>query len=117
MFEVGTKLIRIQTGQHYIIEKTKLSKVKGKFLKKEVLYHLKSEYDSSLDLIVHKDELKTLFMCVKQTNADRIRAMSDEELAEFLGEFATRTCHYCLECGISCNGERLKWLKAEAEGE
>lgn len=52
-----------------------------------------------------------------QTNADKIRSMSDEELAEFLGEFATRTCHYCLECGISCKDERLKWLKAEAEGE
>lgn len=52
-----------------------------------------------------------------KTNADKIRSMSDEELAEFLGEFATRTCHYCLECGISCKDERLKWLKAEAEGE
>lgn len=111
MFEVGTKLIRIQTGQHYIIEKTKLSKVKGKFLKKEVLYHLKSEYDSSLDLIVHKDELKTLFMCVKQTNADRIRVMSDEELAELFAKLA-----WNIEVQTTPL-KYLEWLKKEAEGE
>lgn len=111
MFEAGTKLIRIQTGQHYIIEKTKLSKVKGKFLKKEVLYHLKSEYDSSLDLIVHKDELKTLFMCVKQTNADRIRAMSDEELAELFAKLA-----WNIEVQTTPL-KYLEWLQAEAEGE
>ena len=111
MFEVGTKLIRIQTGQHYIIEKTKLSKVKGKFLKKEVLYHLKSEYDSSLDLIVHKDELKTLFMCVKQTNADRIRAMSDEELAELFAKLA-----WNIEVQTTPL-KYLEWLQSEAEAE
>ena len=57
------------------------------------------------------------FERIVQTNADVIRSMTDEELAEFLGRFATRTCHYCLECGISCKEERIKWLQSEAERE
>ena len=54
-----------------------------------------------------------------QTKADRIRAMSDEELAEFL-----YSCEFCNICEESCdncryNGEcerRLAdWLKHPAE--
>ena len=40
-----------------------------------------------------------------QTNADRIRAMSDEELANVLREFATKPMQ----------GSFLKWLKQPAE--
>lgn len=39
------------------------------------------------------------------TNADRIRAMSDEELADVLREFATKPIQ----------GSFLKWLKQPAE--
>ena len=133
MFEVGTKLIRIQTGQHYVIEKTELSKVKGKILKKEVLYHLKSEYHSSLDLIVHEEELKTLFKCAKQTNADRIRAMTDEELASAMLSLDIDSCDlipFCkntdqctemLDNGVKitdemCKEGLVKWLRSESEG-
>lgn len=58
-----------------------------------------------------------------QTNADRIRAMSDEELAEFLAKryvlctrcFFKRTCSkdpigVCLECWLA-------WLRSPAESE
>ena len=41
------------------------------------------------------------------TNADRIRAMSDEELANVLHEFAAKPMH----------GSFLKWLQQPAEGE
>ena len=41
------------------------------------------------------------------TNADRIRAMTDEELANVLREFATKPMQ----------GSFLKWLKQPAEGE
>ena len=41
----------------------------------------------------------------KQTNADRIRAMSDEELVNVLLEFATKPMQ----------GSFLKWLKQPAE--
>ena len=48
------------------------------------------------------------------SNADRIRAMSDEELAEYLCGLT-----YCCECEHrgTCNGEDgyLKWLKQPAE--
>jgi hypothetical protein len=52
-----------------------------------------------------------------QTNADRIRAMSDEELAEFI----CSRCHFQdidnTMCGaiISCDGNCLEWLKQPAE--
>ena len=53
------------------------------------------------------------------TNADRIRAMSDEELCKFLGE--CKFCDICVEGCDSCtyNGDcdkrLLEWLKQPAE--
>lgn len=56
-----------------------------------------------------------------QTNADRIRQMSDEELANLIGT------HDCLDCPLnneddwcagaagSCRGNVLDWLKAPVE--
>ena len=57
----------------------------------------------------------------KRTNADRIRNMSDEELAEFLAYNA-----YCEECYVekddsccypdgTCKQKHLDWLQSEAE--
>ena len=62
-----------------------------------------------------KDELP------KQTNADRIRNMSDEELAEFLCEY--EACPLCShQTDNMCNskncdevGITLKWLQAEVK--
>lgn len=54
----------------------------------------------------------------KQTNADRIRSMTDEELAEFLKEvkedyqWANPDYPDCDDCG-----EWLNWLQSEAEME
>ena len=45
------------------------------------------------------------------TNADRIRAMSDEELAEFLGDWAQR--HRAWMC--DSQGECLAWLQEPAK--
>lgn len=53
------------------------------------------------------------------TNADRIRAMSNEELCEFLGEY--KFCDICKEGCDSCtyNGDcdkrLLEWLQQPAE--
>ena len=61
----------------------------------------------------------------KQTNADRIRAMSDEELADFLEEF--EVCTYCKYCDKErCTFENpcthefagviaYEWLKSEVK--
>lgn len=53
------------------------------------------------------------------TNADRIRSMTDEELAEF---FASKSpcdyyCNYRKKCcsEISCKQGILEWLQSEAE--
>lgn len=55
----------------------------------------------------------------KQTNADRIRAMSDEDLAEL---FANDNCGYCRihdfcfdkGCAGNCKDVWLGWLRQEA---
>lgn len=58
----------------------------------------------------------------RQTNADRIRNMSDEELAELL--FNKSRCDNCFaNCNdkdncpslSSCYSRHLKWLQSEAE--
>ena len=61
-----------------------------------------------------------LFEPKKQTNADQIRSMSDEELAEFLGQYFT--CEYeCPAakdgCSRDCNGTIMEWLQSEVEGQ
>ena len=64
---------------------------------------------------------------LKETHADRIRAMSDEELAEFLcGVYDDDNCGvYQDECGKFINGTTiidydqykiLEWLKSEVVG-
>ena len=63
------------------------------------------------------------------TNADRIRAMSDEELAAFLDTWGC--CHHCIEherlsdnrwfsderCDEKCVEHCLEWLKQPAQEE
>lgn len=57
---------------------------------------------------------------VPMTNGDRIRAMSDEDLADFLRGFNGMCETHCPfgECGIhslSCRDLAIKWLKQEEE--
>ena len=55
-----------------------------------------------------------------QTNADRIRAMTDEELAEFIGLIRRPVnLMYCDfdNCPSNCDECRLEWLKREAKDE
>lgn len=55
----------------------------------------------------------------RKTNADRIRNMSDEELAEWISTKDTcGQCAYELECvcmKVPCTNGILKWLQSEAE--
>lgn len=63
----------------------------------------------------------------KKTNADRIRSMTDEELAEFLpiaSDFICQPTEECIRntvmnhCGECEKTEEcaMKWLRAESEG-
>ncbi|MBO5970725.1 MAG: hypothetical protein J6S14_19805 [Clostridia bacterium] len=53
-----------------------------------------------------------------QTNADRIRAMTDEELAKFIASQRT-DCYHCpvMECVDACKVSWLNWLKSPADKE
>ena len=59
---------------------------------------------------------------IHQTNADRIRSMSDEELADFIRELnecclagaGMVDCSNNTEC-IDCKGIVLEWLQSEVE--
>lgn len=77
---------------------------------------------SSYDLKTVLGYIDTYFEIVesdKQTNADRIRHMSDEELAEWISTKDTcGQCAYELECvcmKVPCTNGILKWLQSEAE--
>lgn len=71
------------------------------------------------DCRVGLDGKPTNYQPKPKTNADRIRAMSDEELCKFLGE--CKFCDICEEGCDSCtyNGDcdkrLLDWLKQPAE--
>ena len=47
---------------------------------------------------------------VPKTNADRIRSMSDEELAEYISELVRNAHEY-----LTGEGDWLQWLKSEAK--
>lgn len=57
-----------------------------------------------------------------KTNADKIRNMTNEELAEFFFEPNQEFCRKCKYLGSDCDGlyckeSMLEWLKQTAEGE
>ena len=48
------------------------------------------------------------------TNAEKIRAMNDEELADFMvNDFCELLCKSPTVCDGQCNLKLLKWLKQE----
>lgn len=53
---------------------------------------------------------------VGMTNADRIRAMTDEELAELLRDYQCNTCDFIGFCGETdkCKEEIFEWLQSES---
>jgi hypothetical protein len=53
------------------------------------------------------------------TNADKIRGMNDEQLADFLDRLIESPCHFCRysdgnSCDGSCDDATIDWLKQEA---
>ena len=48
------------------------------------------------------------------TNADRLRAMSDEEMAEWFVSLGGEVCPFVGDCQHSCRQCWLDWLREEA---
>lgn len=49
------------------------------------------------------------------TNADRLRSMTDEELAEFISYCGCP--NHAMDCRASCKDCTMKWLQQPAEGD
>ena len=90
-------------------------------------YRLQFETDNKELFLLMQETARRCVDGKPQTNADRIRAMSDEELATCLECFGL--CHYCSEhhrlgdlriyqdekCDEMCEQHCLEWLKQPAE--
>lgn len=88
-----------------------------KFSKPEMLRGSK-EMRCAIDglLVMHPSTGCACFKKEVTTNGDRIRAMSDEELAVFLCNNAS--CETCNFCSTNCREKRMEWLRKEVdEGE
>lgn len=74
--------------------------------------------DNGVCIPISTHSVKTL---KKQTRADVIRSMSDEELAEFFSAFSTicELCNFHIGClnveNETCKNGILEWLQSEAE--
>lgn len=69
MYEVGMRVVRIKTGQHYVI-----SKVEGEGA--ETRYYLK-HMNGSVDLITRDDEMKTLFRLDAAKYIEQLNKLSE----------------------------------------
>jgi hypothetical protein len=93
----------------------------------EDYYHVGYSSYKLENVLAWKDEcFEIVKECRPQTNADRIRSMTDEELAEFLpiaSNFICQPTEECIRntvtnhCGECERTEEcaMKWLKAESE--
>ena len=56
-----------------------------------------------------------------QTNYERIKAMSVDEMAEFLDVFTINSCDFCKHwtkgCHCQCVEKFKQWLESEAEND
>ena len=124
--------IREIAEENAIYEFNKFKKIYGNYTDEYVrhFYNKLAELRSGIDDVhtcncQHNSNSRDDEPCCRcdsrQTNADRIRNMSDEELAEFLAYNA-----YCEECYVknddsccypdgTCKQKLLEWLQSEAE--
>lgn len=74
--------------------------------------------DCPQDNLYSESEAKHTFSPSEpQTNADRIRAMRDEEMAELLRDYQCNTCDFSGFCEETdkCKEEIFKWLTQEVQ--
>ena len=80
-------------------------------------------YRTRSDLCMKFTTEQSISFCVgkkcpdrKESNADRIRSMTDEELANTItDDLCDRVCHSPLSCDGNCETQVLAWLKQECE--
>ena len=90
----------------------------------ETTYYVQTDHnENTVTLEARKGICRTCNGSGEQpmTNADRIRAMSDEELCKFLGEYkffdmCEEGCDACTYSG-DCDKRLLEWLEQPAEGD
>lgn len=84
---------------------------------KDLVKYMPQAVNALADRLIEKLGERLFYGEKPQTNADRIRAMTDEELAEWLASFVHCDCpvvHY-RGCGSEeCDVPWLDWLKQEA---
>ena len=123
--------IRELAEDNAIYEFNKFKKIYGNYTDEYVrhFYNKLAELRSGIDNVhtcncQHNNNSRDDELCCRcdsrMTNADRIRNMSDEELAMFIGNLAE--CTSCdLQCSEStttideCCRKHLEWLQSEAE--
>ena len=90
----------------------------------EDYYHVGYSSYKLENVLAWKDEcFEIVKECRPQTNADRIRSMTDEELAEMLSTVSQHCVVYLSDridcrhsrCEVSCKNNIKKWLKTESE--
>ena len=86
----------------------------------------KCAHESYCDMAAFGGHVPPITACSKfkkrtKTNADKIRSMTDEEMAEFLTPVKCVDCHL-LDCGVgeignnkTCEERVLEWLKQDAD--
>ena len=94
-------------------------------------YRLQFETDNKAHYLIMQSSARRCVDCEHMTNADRIRNMNDEELAEFLTHINPTNCQDCaFSHGWRCQPDRdnysdfekckegrKRWLQQPAEGE
>lgn len=79
----------------------------------EDIYQNDKVDEDSLELIEDLFYIVKLTNHTRHTNADMIRNMSDEELADFLDDVGIPPCDCC--CHNECESCWKDWLQSEAE--
>ena len=105
-----------------VVEELEKSKDKGSVTKTEMLI-TKACVDKAIE-IVKQGGVSDLFESKNQTNADRIRHMSDEELADYIFGVSVHEkpcvlcsddCDFCELTDEECKNRTLEWLQSEVE--
>ena len=84
---------------------------------KDLVRYMPQAVNALADRLIEKLEERLLYGEKPQTNADRIRAMTDEELAEWMATIEKK-CY--ARCGVKSNFKRFNnqwfdWLKSPVE--